>query len=261
MKAWIKVSIIAICIFIGIFLYLYNKKESSIDSLSVNQGMIAPIKNPIDTSSWTNYTNNQLGFSIKIPPEVPTLYRCHPDGRQTAETPLKVYEDNQNGAVYISQEYYYDANWSQTEQKFISNCDKITYSLEYLKSEENKYKSGLASHPFLGWKIIINNPQNDSEVDSFVRQNFGPTCSITSKNLQEDGNYQISITGRNLTENGVAIMDETCFTNFSYKILYSPDKQKMMSVILGQECTFGTDPSASPYQCYDDEMIKSFKFE
>lgn len=261
MKAWIKASIATICILIGIFLYFCGKKESTEEA--INQEMVAPVKIPVDTSSWKNYTNSLLGFSIKIPPEVPTLYRCRPADRQTADTPLKVYEDNQNGAVYISQEYYYDANWSQPEQKFVGNCDKITYSLEFLKNEEeNKYTSGLASHPFLGWKIIINNPQNDNEVDDFIKQNFGSTCTIISKNLQENGYYQISITGRkNLKENGVAIMDETCYTNFSYKILYSPEEQKLMSVILGQECTFGTDPSAYPYQCYDDEMIKSFKFE
>jgi hypothetical protein len=260
MKNWIKVLIILACIvIIPTLLSFLIKKEPEVKS--VNQGVVVNIKKPVDTSSWVNYSNSELGFSIKIPLEVPTLYRC--GNKQIGNTPLRVFEDNQNGTVYISQEYYYDANWSQSEQKYIGGCDKVNYSLELLKREEAiEYLSGLASHPFLGWKIIIDNPKNEDEVDDFVRRNFGSTCTIISKDLQANGDYQINIKGRDLTENGAGIMDENCYTNFVYKIIYSPEKNKLMSTILGQECTFGTDPSIqSSYQCYDDAMINSFKFE
>jgi hypothetical protein len=250
--------IVFLLILSGAVLFQLNKKGPVPVSINLKSEVAVP--KPIDTSTWTDYTNNQLGFSIKIPPQVPTLYRC-PD-KQIGNTPVKAYIDDQNGAVYISAEYYYDADWSQPEQKYIGACDKITYSLESLKKEESgKYASGRGSHPFLGWKIIINDPKDDNEVDSFVKQNFGSTCSIISKDLQSDGNYQIVIKGRDLIENGEGIMDENCYTNFVYKILYSQEKHKLMSVILGQECTFGTDPSEQDsYQCYDDSMIKSFKF-
>jgi hypothetical protein len=261
MKNWTKISIIIMCLFIGPSLFSLLIKEEPI-SIPATQGVVANIKKPIDTSTWTNYTNTQLEFSIKIPIEVPTLHKCS-SNEQTENTPLKVYEDNQNGTVYISQEYYYGVKWSQSEQKYVGECDKINYSLESLKKEEETaYSSGLSSHPFLGWKIIINNPKDDDEMINFVKQNFGSTCSIALKDLQKDGNYQININGKNLVENGVKVMDENCYTNFAYKILYSPEKHKLMSVIIGQECTFGTDPSiSSSYQCYDEEMIKSFKFE
>jgi hypothetical protein len=259
MKKISKILIIVFCIIIGPFLLSFLIKEEP-KTKPVNQGVVANIKKSVDTSSWINYSNSVLGFSIKIPLEVPTLYRC--DNKQAGNTPLRVFEDNQSGAVYISQEYYYDANWSQAEQKFIGGCDKINYSLELLKREEaTKYLSGLASHPFLGWKIIIDNPKSENEVDNFVKKNFGSNCGIISKDLQEDGNYQIKIKGRDLIENGAGVMDENCYTNFVYKIIYSPEKNKLMSTILGQECTFGTDPSIrSSYQCYDDTIIKSFKF-
>lgn len=261
MKNWTKISIIILCLFVGPFLFSLLIKEVPV-FIPANQGVVADIKKPIDTSTWTNYINTQLGFSMKIPLEVPTLHKCSSDG-QTENTPLKVYEDNRNGTVYISQEYYYGVKWSQAEQKYVGECNKITYSLESLKKEEEAtYSSGLSSHPFLGWKIIINNPKNNDELINFVKQNFGSTCSVTINDLQKDGNYQINISGRNLTENGEKIMDENCYTNFAYKILYSPEKQRMMSLILGQECTFGTDPLiSSSYQCYDEEMIKNFKFE
>jgi hypothetical protein len=266
MKKMIKISVIFIIIFIfiGIFLLL-NKKElisKPTENNVATNNIITNIKKPVDTSTWTDYKNDQLGFLMKIPLEVPTLHKCSSDN-QTKNTPIKIYEDNQNGVVYISAEYYYDVFWNQAEQKYIGNCDKINYSLELLKIEEaTKYLSGLASHPFIGWKIIIKNIGNDDDILKYIKENFGSTCTIVSKNLQENGNYQIDIKGISLVENGQGIMDETCLTNFVYKILYSPEKHKLMSVVLGQECTFGTDPSIpSAYQCYDDEMINSFKFE
>ncbi|MFA5730011.1 MAG: hypothetical protein WC938_02205 [Candidatus Paceibacterota bacterium] len=257
MKNWIKIFIIILCLFIGPTLFSLLIKEEP-KPIPNNEGVVSKVKRVVDTSDWNEYINTQLGFSMKIPLKVSTICRC--DEKQEEGTPLKVFEDNQNGVIYISQEYYYDANWSQPEQRFIGECNKITYSLELLKKEEeNKYYTGRSSRPFLGWKIIINNPKNDDELIGFVKQNFGPTCSIVLNDLQKDGNYQINISGRNLIENGVRVMDENCYTNFAYKILYSPEKQKMMSLILGQECTFQSFPDMS--QCYDDKMTESFKFE
>lgn len=257
MKNWIKISIIIICLFAGpSFFSLLIKEEPK--PTPNNEGVVAKVKKVIDTSNWNEYINTQLGFSMKIPLEVPTICRC--DENQGGSTPLKVFEDNQNGVIYISQEYYYDANWSQPEQKFIEECEKIIYSLESLKKEEEGYSlAGRSSHPFLGWKIIINNPKDDNEIIEYVKENFGSTCSIVLNDLQKDGNYRINISGRNLIENGVRVMDENCYTNFAYKILYSPEKQKMMSLILGQECTFQSFPDMS--QCYDDKIVESFKFE
>ncbi|MFZ3054476.1 MAG: hypothetical protein WA091_00635 [Minisyncoccales bacterium] len=258
LKNCIKILSVVIPISIIVFLVLSSEEKPISSPLPVDKGIVANIKKPVDTSNWTNYLNSQLGFWIKIPPEVPTLYRC-PDNTQSGNTPLGIYEDNQNGIVYISAEYYYDANWSYLDQKFIGSCDKITYSLESLENRENDNGLYIASSqkPFLGWKIVIRKAENEEDVLKYIKENFGSTCTIVSKNLQNDGNYQINIKGRDLTENGQRIMDETCLTNFVYKILYSPEKNKLMSVVLGQECTFSTNPS----QCCDEEMFKSFRFE
>lgn len=251
----ISIVIIITCFVVREFLYKKEEKISTPD----NEEIIINTKKPVDTSSWTSYTNSQLGFSVKIPLEVDSIYRC-PDSRQAGNTPLVVFEDNENGSVYISQEYYYDANWSQSKQDFTGECNKISYSLEILKQEEKRQDLlGLSSHPFLGWKIIINNPKDDSDIADFIKQNFGSTCVISSKTLAGDGIYNIKMKGEDWnTVNGFG----NCPINFSYRVIYSPEKHKLMSVILGQECTFGTDPLIlSSYQCYDEEMIKSFKFE
>lgn len=246
-KKCLIISTVLIIIICGLLFCYYARKGNP--TIKPINDTITNIKE-VDTSTWKNYTNNQLGFSIKIPLEVPTLYRC-PDNKQAGNTPLGAFEDNQNGSVYISQEYYYDANWNQPEQKYTGECNKITYSLEFLKKE--------GSRPFLGWKIIINNPKNDTDITNFIKQNFGATCTIESKDLQVNGNYEIRIKGKDVGQN---LIDTNCPTNFEYKILYSSEKNKLMSVILGQECTFGTNPSMqSSYQCYDNEMIDSFKFQ
>jgi hypothetical protein len=243
--AIIEIVILAL-IFIGGFLFLLNKKEKTPIINNPNNVIVTP--KPIDTSSWTNYTNTQLGFSIMIPLEINGKVRC--SDAQATNVPVKIFEDNSNGIVYISQAYYYDA-WDQAQQKTTNQCKKITSTLDSLRGGD-----------ILGWKITINNIKDDEDILKYIKANFGSTCSIVDKSLQNDGNYQISIKGRDLTENGEVTMDLTCLTNFVYKILYSQEKHKLMSVVLGQECKFGTDPSVqSSYQCYDDTMIKSFKFQ
>jgi len=257
-KKYLLISIIVILILCGLFYYYFVKKENPAP-INQNSNNQSNNLNKADTSKRTDYSNGQLGFSIKIPTEVPTLYRC--PNKQTGNTPIDVFEDNQNGYIYISPKYYYDANWSQADQKYIGDCSKITYSLESLKEEEKANNlTTLASYPFLGWKIIINNLKDEGELAGYIKQNFGQTCTIESKELQENGNYAITFKGRKIVKDGQGLMDETCYNNFAYKIIYSPEKHKLMSVILGQECTFGTDPSSPTYKCYDDEMIKSFKF-
>jgi hypothetical protein len=117
--------------------------------------------------------------------------------------------------------------------------------------------ASLASHPFLGWKIIIDNPKDDNELASLIKQNFGSSCIINNMNLQKSGIKELTIKGSDWKDSGDY---GNCYLDFAYKILYSPEKHKLMSVILGQECTFGTDPSSPSYKCYDNEIIKSFQF-
>lgn len=267
LSKYLLFAIILILIFEGFFFYHFFKRNYPISTTQTTLVHQSTAKqNNISTKDnkvqWVNYSNSQLGFSIKYPSEIPTIYRC--PNKQVSNTPLTFFEDNENGNVYIVPEYYYDANWSQANQKYIGDCSKITYSLDSLKKEEglSEYQSGIASHPFLGWKIIIDNLDSDKELSNIVKQNFGSTCTIQTKVLQEDGNYSITFKGRSLVQDGQGIMDETCYNNFVYKIMYSPEKKKLMSVILGQECTFGTDPNdTANYKCFDNEMIKSFKFQ
>lgn len=196
------------------------------------------------------YHNSNLGFSIKIPFKIATVRRC-PEGVMES-APVKVFENNEDGIVYIVPEYYYDANWDSKMHKFTRSCIRMVYSLDMLEDQNVK--------PFLGWKIVINNLKDEDDFKNFIKKNFGSGCVIKDMVRGKNENYNITLKGKDWDkESGLGGTD--CLINYSYRIIYSKDKNKMMSVVLGQECTFGTDPATKPYYCYDYDMINSFEFD
>jgi hypothetical protein len=257
MKNWIKGIIIILCILVvPSLLSLLIKKEP--ESKPVDQGVVAKIKKPVDMSNWIEYSNDTLGFSIKIPPESYGMYRCSP--RKAISVPIKIYEDIPNNAVYIAEEYYYSADDYGTDNE--GECKKTIQSVELFKEEveESKDNGYFNIKPRLGWKMIINNIKEEGDILKYVKENFGTGCITQNKLLKESGNYEIYLTGDGKKEESDPWWGD-CYLNFAYKIIYSPDKQKMMSVVLGQEGTFQTNPEeSSTYQYYEDEMLKSFKF-
>lgn len=245
-------KILIICVF-GILMFVAG-------FFVANQMCPAPITDTpmpsldYDYKIWNYYGNPQLGFSIQIPKEVDGFYKC--PAKETIQVPVKVFEDNENGIVYVSQEYYYKTEWDSELQEFTGPCEKITYSLASLRSET---KEDYAHKPFLGWAILIKDIRDESELDKFIKENYGSGCrSGDEKSWGQDGVCEITVGG---WEEGMSLEDTPCPVNYSYKILYAPEKNKVMSVKLGQECTFWSNPDSKSYQCYDEEMINSFKFE
>lgn len=243
MKIWIKISIIVACIAIGISFFLFNKKE--IEPTIKYTGTIANIKKPVDISDWNEYINSRLGFSIKIPPQV-FMLGCR---EKTEYGQIRTIENNEKGTVYLVEDYY-------------DNCVKTVQSLESISAHQKELsENGYFPSPYLGWSIIINDIEKDEDILKYAKDNFGSGCYIDNKDLEKDGNYRIYLKGEKNDENDP--WWGSCPINFSYRIIYSPEKHKMMSVALGQECKFhNMNPeTASPsYQCYDEEMIKTFKF-
>ncbi len=211
---------------------------------------------------WKKYTG-ELGFSMKIPQAVHDVYRCSSD--ETIWVPVKVFEDEENEIVFITQEYYYEAKYNSELNKYMEPCEKITYSLELLKREiEPIPKFTISPKPWLGLAIAVKNINNDIELNEFVKDTYGSGCLVEKKeSWKQDGVYEIEIKGEDW-DKGADLGTTTCPVNYIYKILYAPEKNKIMSVNLGQECTFGTDfipESYSEYKCYDEEMLDSFEFE
>lgn len=232
--------LIFILLLIASIVFFYNKKQNKNLNLEESNQNV----------EWNLYQNKDLGFSIELPIEISTVSRCL--NNKMVSAPVKVFEDNENSVVYIVPKYYYDANWSSEEQKFTQECAKVTYSLHMLEVEENK-------KPFLGWKIVVKNLKNENDIENFIKENFGSSCVIRDKIEAGDGNYKILVKGENWDKKD-GLSETNCLVNYSYRIIYSKDKNKIMSIILGQECTFGTDPNIKPYYCYDEKMVNSFTF-
>lgn len=269
-----KQIIIAIILILGIGAgilgYLqYRNKTSPVPSISP----IASVSPSISTTPaftpppevWETYTNSQLGFSIKYPQMVLGVYRCSP--YKPFNVPVKIFEDNKDGIIYMAEEYYYEAPYSSELNDYTGPCEKIIYSLESLKKIRNNVvdingKVQVNENPFLTRVFVIKNINNNIELTKFIKNTYGSGCIAGSKNIwnQQKGVYEIVIKGEDW-DKGADLGTTTCPINAVIKVLYAPEKNKIMSVILGQECGFGTDASSQSYKCYDEEMINSFRFK
>ena len=202
---------------------------------------------------WSKYINDEFGFSIDIPDKVYGYYGCEP--KKAIQVPVKVFEDNENGVVYISQEYYYISKYDNELHKYVGECKKTIYSLESLRND------------YSGWAIVMKTVENEDELDKFIKENYGSGCEAEDKKFWEtdynqSGVYDISVGGEgdNMKTN---LGNTSCAGAWieRYKVLYFPEENKVMSVKLGQEPTFWNNPHTPPHQAYDEKMIDSFRFE
>jgi len=208
------------------------------------------IKIIVPEEKWETFESNDLGFSIKYPQMIYNeAYSCSP--KEPRYVPLKVFEDKENGIAYITAEFYYDAPHNSDE---LEPCEKIAVTLESLRAGGGFYPRAVKARHI----------SNDTDLNKFIKDNYFSRCSLESKELwkQQDGVYEIKLNGfKDANGNDTDLGSSVCPVNYEYKILYSPEKNKAMSINLGQECGFGTDPNAESYKCYDEEMIDSFRFE
>lgn len=268
------ILIAVILIFIisgGILGYFLNKKEpvpipqkEDIKKEEVQkEEKIAPVAPTPPKEKWETYVSSELGFSIKYPEMVYGVNRC--DSEKPFWVPLKIFEDEENGIVYITEEYYYD-NWDSELQNNTGPCEKITNSFKSLNEQraiivDINDKISLNYNPFLTKVLVIKNIKNDAELNKFIKDNYGMGCFVEKKELWvQKGVYEIKIKGEDW-DKGADLGMTTCPYNYVYKILYAPKKNKLMLVNLGQECGFETNYNLESYKCYDDEIVNSFKFE
>ena len=167
---------------------------------------------------WVNYSSPQ-GVSFKYPKEV-FGFGC--DGKNGL-TPVRVLEDPQNGYIYIAD------NCSDTLESLQNETKQLSAGNQGYKQEKTYY----------GWGIAVKDAKNDNEINSFISSHYGTgSCEAGERKLldRQDWVYDITINGKDW--NTAPDMQSGCTVNYSYKVLFASDKNKALSVVLGQECTF-----------------------
>ena len=225
------------------------------------------------------YENKELGFSIKVPKTMYSIDRCN--AHDNMVVPVKIFENNDNGAVYIVPEYFYfedektvicrkessdytDPSLELDCKKHKNKCNKIEYSLDYINHGEKNLKGvyWAGSSPWLGWLIRIKNVKQYSDLNDFAKEIRGSGCFVKNgKDWTQEGIYNISIKGEDWDDEGVDLFNTTCSWSGVEKFLYYPSAKKFMYIGLGQEPSFYSErPEIGNPNPYDNLMLSSFRF-
>lgn len=194
-------------------------------------------------NKWNLYTNEQLGFSIKIPKQIYMGIVPEYKGNCPDKEGVNVFEDEK--FVYISEEYSYSSKQEQ--------CKRTN-----LESAEARNKAGTDSSGYMagGWFINTDNAKNDQELLRFIKENLGDDCIIGAKKADQYQPEAFDITIGNKPQG-------ECIMNFSYKFLYSPKAGKLVEVSMGQDRGFllspYTDEAFADTKSADEDMINSLR--
>src|SRR3989344_4722538 len=174
-----KVSfyLITLLVVLGV-IYSFSSQEKSYDPVikevqkesSENpNNFLKETKVALESSeNLVTYTNDRLGFSMKIPKAVDV--HDFDDGDIIRRTPITVFEDENRNVVYISPEI------DEKNQK--DNFQKLDTYPYYL---------------FYTWKIVIENVKNEQELTEHIKKQFGPACKIVLKmQTQYPGLYDVT---------------------------------------------------------------------
>jgi hypothetical protein len=160
---------------------------------------------PIDTSSWTTYDNETIGFSLMAPKEV------YSDG---SRVPLRINGDKAKKAIDIN----YDAG----------NVGVIGWSLKFAAVNDDK-----------GLDAFINS------MSSADGHGVGCHLGDKEVWDGQEGVYSVKIKGDDWDNAGTNIGNSTCVWNSVYSMLYYPAKNIVMAVNMGQEALFYGRPDSS----------------
>lgn len=207
-------------------------------------------------ASWNKYTNYQLGLSLKVPKQMMEPYGLcnyndkngdHSYRPQEAGIPVKIFEDKD--IVYLAAEYNYELSGEtkdDTGRTYYSKCDKVANTVTRLSDWENYHSPQ--------WQIVVKNIENDNELEQFLKNRYGEGCSLGAKKpANQNSVFDIEIQG-----DGLDLGETKCPINYATKVLYYPNKKKVVAWDLGQACSFYY-PTIDT--CLDTEMSDSFMFE
>jgi hypothetical protein len=230
--------------------------EASVEAANVEEEIEPPSKDSEITDldeTWNLFTDYRLGFSIRFPKEMVTFRgSCtwnEDEGSfrpELAPVPVQVFEDTD--AVYIAAEYYYELTGERQDggRSYYDECNPVTNSLELLQ-DPDAFKE-----PY--WKLVVEDIHDDAELDSFIKERYGPGCSVGEQLPSvQDGVYDVKIQG-----DGKDLAESKCPLNYVTVVKYFPEGNKVVAWDRGQANYFPADTDYSVV--HDQEMEDSFRF-
>ena len=198
-------------------------------------------------NTWNLYTNNKIGFSIKIP-NVSSEFGgvCSGGKLDVATVPVKVFDDA--FGAFITYEYFY-------EYPVNNSCQKTVNDLSIVNQRASQWKTNPTNPLFdpPNWHIITANVSNDTDLENFIKANYGTGCKLGTKTLSDNGTYDVRVEG-----DGLDLGETKCPINFILAIKYSPEFKKAATWAIGQSIVFAADKDFN--NAYDSDIVSSFKF-
>ncbi|MBD3300748.1 MAG: hypothetical protein GF347_05355 [Candidatus Moranbacteria bacterium] len=187
----------------------------------------------VEDNDWRLYTNDRLGFSIKVPQKILDKNCGEKDGKVN----FKIFEDGNK--IYFSSEKVYSF---KTKQCYSNSLDIV--------------KNWRGSDYFFGvWEVRVNNVNNETEAQNNLKEYFGNSCIIdTKENAIQEGVFDLKLKdSKGLGCNG------QCCLNYIYVIKYSDKYKKVAYWSIGQDSNFVIE-NKSNSGGFDFEMAESFQF-
>lgn len=209
-------------IFIIILLFSFSVLIYSQNNNSKNLN-----KNLVNNNSNT-YINEDYSFKITYPKSTGFFYSCDPNDQSAKQNPLKVFNDQDNNSIYISNENFtelkYYPNSNGEYEPDYKNCKIVDNNLNIIK---NGFQNGRPAEEYnanltkpISLQIAFSKIENEKELNDLVHKIY-PTCYVKSKELNKfmDGVYNVYLADINGVSDNP---DGDCFTNSAYFFYYSP---------------------------------------
>ena len=137
--------------------------------------------------------------------------------------------------------------WISVENSHGVFYPEYSKDLKQINSLSSNYKkvSGIS------WAILVEKAQNDTELESFIKERYGKDCKLGAINPSSQGGvFDVTV------DAGNSAPGEGCFLNWALAIKYYPEKGLVAAWDLGQAPNFFDANGA----VLDEQMSKSFKF-
>lgn len=186
--------------------------------------------------------------------QVPTQTKCENSSNASSAA-----DSNEDWREYINPKLGFSM-WIPKKAAFSNNEFAQVNIIEDNTNDTVYIGAGIeSSTKDQGWAITTKQISGDSDLESLIKEKFGSDCRLGKKEYLYDYNNNAVYNVEALPgEKGV---ESNCSLMYKYKVFYNEGLSEAMAVIIGQECRFSATLANYGAICYDDLMLKSFKFD